>query len=527
VKPHPSPSNVTASTAPLDSPAWLATLRARLTPRAVPDRAADGRVYALLAAVSVAIAALTLLYPSTPTYDPWAWIVWGREITQFDLTTTGGPSWKPLTVIFTTIFAPFGSIAPDLWLVVGRAGAVMSIILAFRLAWRLTGGSIPARAIAGVIAAMALFISSQFVRNMTLGNSEGLLVAFTLWGIERHLDGKYRQAFVLGFLAALLRPEIWPFLGVYGLWLLLIDRDRRTLITVVVCGVLIPVLWLLPEWWGSGNFWRAADRAQRPSPNSPAFADFPFWQVIKNTWPLMLTPVKAAAAFAVVVAAWNWFRRRTDVAVIAIFVLALLWICEIALMTQAGFSGNPRYIILGTTLIAVVGGVGFGRAVQIASDLVGRVGGERNGRWLVIGAGVLSCAVLLAATYHWAGPRFRSFGKLDKALRYQAQLRIDLEKSLDKVGGGEYFAQCGGMATGTYQVPMVAWYVKEHTMDVGLDPIPGQPGSAVSSRSTGAAEWLPVGPFPAGYEKLIEQRTTHLYSTCPAKPGSVAAEAAG
>lgn len=526
MKPHTSPSNVTASTAPHDSPAWLATLRARLTPRPVTETATDGRVYALLAAISVAIAALTLLYPSTPTYDPWAWIVWGREITQFDLTTTGGPSWKPLTVIFTTAFAPFGSIAPDLWLVVGRAGAVMSVILAFRLAWRLTGGSLPARAIAGVIAAMALIISSQFIRNMTLGNSEGLLVAFTLWGIERHLDGRYRQAFVLGFLAALLRPEIWPFLGLYGLWLLLIDRERRTLVTVIACGVLIPVLWLLPEWWGSGNFWRAADRAQQPNPNSPAFADFPFWQVIKNTWPLMLTPVKAAAAFALVVAAWNWFKHRRDLAVIAVFAVAALWICEIALMTQAGFSGNPRYIILGTTLIAVVGGVGFGRAVQIAGDVVGRLGGERRRGALVLGTGVLACVVLLAATYHWAGPRFRTFGRLDKALRYQADLRTDLEKALAAVGGAKSFGSCGPVATGKFQVPMVAWYLGKHTMEVGMEPQPG--GAVVSSRSTGAAPWAPrADEFPYGYRLLIMEGTTHLHSSCPPAPGSVAARAAG
>ncbi|MDO8211813.1 hypothetical protein [Conexibacter sp. CPCC 206217] len=482
------------------------------------ERATDGRLYTLLAVIAVVCAAFTLLYPSTPTYDPWSWIVWGREIIHFDLVTTDGPSWKPLTVIFTTLFAPFGSIAPDLWLVVGRAGAFMAVFLAFRLAWRLTGGSLPARAIAGVIAAMALFISSQFIRNMTLGNSEGLLVAFTLWGIERHLDGKYRQAFFLGFLSALLRPEIWPFLGLYGLWLMLIDRDRRTLILVLTCGVLIPVLWLLPEYWGSGNFWRAADRAQQPSPNSPAFAEHPAWQVIKNTWPLMLTPVKAAAAFALVVACWQWVKHRRDLAVISVFGLAVLWIGLIALMTEAGFSGNPRYIILGTTLIAVVGGVGFGRAVDIAGAVVSRIGNDGNRNWLALGTGVLACVVLLGATYHWAGPRFRSFGNLDRALRYQAELRIDLSDALDKVGGGERFASCGTMATGTYQVPMVAWYVHRHTQDVGLDVLPGR-GSAVASRSTGAAPWAPPGPFPAGYERLVMQRTTHLYSTCPA-PGA-------
>ena len=44
----------------------------------------------------LAVSALTLLFPSTPTYDPWAWILWGREIAHLDLVTEGGPSWKPL-----------------------------------------------------------------------------------------------------------------------------------------------------------------------------------------------------------------------------------------------------------------------------------------------------------------------------------------------------------------------------------------------------------------------------------------------
>ena len=100
------------------------------------------------------------------------------------------------------VFSLFGEAAPDLWLVVARGGAILAVMLAFRLGARLDGRR------AGVAAsrpassrAVALMISSQFVRTMSLGNSEGLLVAFTLWGIERHLDGRYRQAFVLGFLA--------------------------------------------------------------------------------------------------------------------------------------------------------------------------------------------------------------------------------------------------------------------------------------------------------------------------------------
>jgi hypothetical protein len=45
----------------------------------------------LIIVASILLAALSLLLPSAPTYDPWSWIIWGREITQLDLDTVDGP----------------------------------------------------------------------------------------------------------------------------------------------------------------------------------------------------------------------------------------------------------------------------------------------------------------------------------------------------------------------------------------------------------------------------------------------------
>jgi hypothetical protein len=508
------------STAELGSHPWLATLRARLTPAATPREAVtNGRVYALLAATALALGALTLLYPSTPTYDPWAWIVWGREIVHIDLQTTGGPSWKPLPVLFTMVFSLFGGAAPGLWLVVARGGAILAVMLAFRLGARLTSREWSvASATAGFIAAVALVISSQFVRTMALGNSEGLMVAFALWAIERHLDGRYRQAFVLVFLASLLRPEIWLFVGLYGLWLLLVDRGALWL--VVAGSALTLALWFLPEWWGSGNLMRAADRAQQPNPNSPAFAQHPFVRVIQDTWPLVITPVKAAAAFALALAAIDWIRNRRQGAVLAVGLLGFSWIVLIALMTQAGFSGNPRYIILGTSLLAVCGGVGFGRVVQFAGAAVTRMFGPSRPR-LALAAGVLAFAVLSLATVHWAAPRFKNFGKLDKALRYQAELRFDLRDALAKAGGADAFKACGKATAGKFSVPLVAWYLDEHTLDVGLGPAP-QGGVIVAARTTNkqSLKPQPQQPYPPGYAPVLTVRTTTLFSTCPAGAGT-------
>ena len=134
---------------------------------------------------------------------------------------------------------------------------------------------------------------------------------------------------MLGFLAALLRPEVWLFLGLYGLWLLLIDR-RRAVARGRRRRADRSALWFLPEYWGSGNFLRAADRAQQPNPNSAAFAKHPFVKVIQDTWPLVITPVKAAAAFALVLAAIDWIRNRRQGAVLAVGLLAIAWIVLIA-----------------------------------------------------------------------------------------------------------------------------------------------------------------------------------------------------
>ncbi|MDQ6841565.1 MAG: hypothetical protein M3025_03975, partial [Actinomycetota bacterium] len=231
----------------------------------------SGRFYLALAGGALIIAALSLLIPSTPSYDPWAWLVWGREIIHLDLHTTGGPTWKPLPVIFTTVFALFGKAQPDLWLVIARAGAVMAAAMVFRLSFRLTRmlapgaegrGLLAPAVLAGAIASVSLVFSGGFISDNALGYSEGLMTALVLIAVDRHLDGSPRQAFAVGFLAALDRPEIWLFWGPYGLWLAWKDPDARKL--VVGLFVLIPVFWFLPEYWGSGHFLRGVNRAQHP-----------------------------------------------------------------------------------------------------------------------------------------------------------------------------------------------------------------------------------------------------------------------
>src|SRR5213595_1937066 len=86
---------------------------------------ADGRrrvpTLALLIAGCFALAAVSLLLPSVPTQDSWSWIVWGREVAHLDLDTSAGSSWKPLPVLFTSVWSLFGDAAPGLWIMTARA----------------------------------------------------------------------------------------------------------------------------------------------------------------------------------------------------------------------------------------------------------------------------------------------------------------------------------------------------------------------------------------------------------------------
>ncbi|HEX8741713.1 MAG TPA: hypothetical protein VF712_01135, partial [Thermoleophilaceae bacterium] len=201
----------------------------------------------------VAIAALSLLIGSTPTYDSWAWMTWGREIAGgLDFDTSVGPAWKPLPVLVGAIGGPFGDLAPALWLTIARAGVLASVALAARLAWRLASGSV----LAAGVAAACVALRAGWVWNGWLGSAEGLMLALVLGAFSLALDGRHRAALALGFAAALMRTEVVPFLALYAAWLWwrsAVPRSGfaalpRRDVVVAACGfAALPLVWLVPD----------------------------------------------------------------------------------------------------------------------------------------------------------------------------------------------------------------------------------------------------------------------------------------
>ena len=408
--------------------------------------------------VCLALGVLSLLMVSAPTYDPWAWIIWGREITHLDLVTTEGPSWKPLPVLFTTPFALAGDdAAPGLWLAVARAGGLLAFVMAYRLGARLAGP------VAGLIAAGSLFLADEFIRNFWRGNSEGLLVAFVLWAVERHLDGRRMHAFLLGFAASLLRPELWPFWGLYGLWLVWQARDGETrwrdAAVVFGSGALAIVLWFLPEYLGSGDWLRAASRALDPDPDSAAFADSPFVEVFVRSASILSGPVYVGAALATAVAAVAWRRHRRGGLRLALAAVSTILMIGVALMTEGGFAGNLRYVALPAAIVCVLAGAGWVELVRGA-----------RGRWGARGA--LAATVLVVAAWapfvanDWSTLRFHWDLVEKEADFYGPNLRAVIAKA----GGEDRIKACGGVFAGRFQVQAVAWYVHMHGRDVNIFP---------------------------------------------------------
>ncbi|MDQ3769131.1 MAG: hypothetical protein M3370_06610, partial [Actinomycetota bacterium] len=306
----------------------------------------------------VGLAALSLLLPSTPSFDPWGWLIWGQEVVALDLDTTSGPSWKPLPVVVTSLLSPAGELAPDLWLVVARTGWLAAMALVFVLAARLAGPW------AGVVACVALALSpgddARWLRFFFQGDSEPLLVALCLGAVLRHLDGHRHQALVLGGLAALLRPEVWPFLGLYGIWLWPEQAAGRLLVAAVL-GI-VGLLWFGGDWLGSGSLWTGADRAQVIG----AGVDRPslVWEAVSG---LVVLPVWLAAAGCVGLA----LHRRERI-VLLLAGGALAWATIVGAMTLLlGFAALGRFLAPPAAVLCVLAGAGAVWMVRLVGERAG------------------------------------------------------------------------------------------------------------------------------------------------------------
>lgn len=296
-------------------------------------------LYSLAACLVLATA--SLLIADEPVYDAWAWLTWGRELTQLELDTTTGPAWKPLTVALAVALPLAGDAAPQFWLVLVRAAWLLALVLAAELAWHLTAARPrAARVAAAGFAVLCLVLLTDDVthwsRQVAGGMSEPLLVALVLGAVRAGLAGRARTALVLGALAALVRPEAFGLLALYGLWCWRADPRARPV--AVVVALVVPALWLGPALLLEGP--ASTRRAQTETSDPLEALGWAALLPLAVAWPLALGALRDPRARVLGAG-------------------ALVWIAIVAAMTLAGFAGLPRFMAPAATIVGVLGGIGL------------------------------------------------------------------------------------------------------------------------------------------------------------------------
>jgi len=101
-----------------------------------------------------------------------------------------------------------------------------------------------------------------------------------LWAVERQLDARVGHAVMLAALACLLRPELVPFLGLYGLWVWRAERRLRPLLAGVL--MLLPLAWVGPDWIASGMPVDGGAQARSEPAWSLSLAEHPWLRALER-----------------------------------------------------------------------------------------------------------------------------------------------------------------------------------------------------------------------------------------------------
>ena len=430
---------------------------------------------ALAIAVAAGLLSLLIVAPA-PSYDPWAWLLWGREVAGGGLNTVDGPAFKPLPVAVCALLAPLGAAAPWLWVALVRIAAAVAAVLAYDLARRLAGGS---RA-AGVLAAVAVLLCGALPAYTAAGAEPALVLALALGAVAAWRREHPRLALACIAGCALLRVEAWPFAAAAAvvLWRRR-PQDRALLASLAVA---VPAAWLLPELAGSGDLLRSGSRARIPNPGQPALTDVPALAALRAAVALPLWPLWAGVAALVVL------RRRAALAVAA---AGAAWIAIVAAMAQAGFSGEPRYALPGAAALALAGATGLALAVR--------------GRPLAL-------AAALALVAGAAAPRLADLADVRAEQAYQWRLASDLADAVWAVGGADAVLACGRPFVGPLRGTLMAYRIGVEKRRVEPDDPPRAPGVVFRSALHSGAAVEPA--VPPGFRTIASAGAWQVLADC-------------
>ncbi len=171
--------------------------------------------------------------------------------------------------------------------------------------------------------------------------------------------------------------------------------------------------------------------------------------------------------------------------------MATILMVAVALMTEAGFAGNLRYVALPAAFLCVLAGAGWVAVVRAVRS-----------RWAAaaVALALAGAAVPFVAAdvdklrYDW------------EVVEYEANFYgPNLKALIAKAGGEQRIKACGRIFTGAFQVPSVAWRLHIHLDEAEIFPF--GPGTTLSMGAT------PLSVDPR-YPEYTKTRHWLAGSTC-------------
>ena len=416
--------------------------------------------WAVALGVVVLSAALVAWAGTRPGFDPYGWLVWGHQATTLSLDTNAAPSWKPLPFLFTVVYALAGHYELGLWMITVTAVSLSGVIFAGRIVYRLTDPPPERRwagITAGVLAGAMLLGFSNYFHYVLSAQSDPMIVALCLGAIDCYVFGRPRAAFVLGALAALGRPEVWPFLGLYSLW----QWRRRPEFRGLLIGgwVVVLLLWFgIPALTSRSPFVAASNAmgSGRRLHSNKIFGTVGRFLSINEL------PVQLAALVAVVLAALGVRRPASreprDLITLVLAAGVVLWvIIEIAFALH-GWPALARYMWEAGGVLVVLAGVGMGRL------LADRRAVPRLPAW----SGVVIVVVLAAGLVPTAITHAHAEHRDLKVQRARTTEIRGLTPAINRLGGITRLASCGEPLTRLEYQTMLAYTLKLNVSRVGF-----------------------------------------------------------
>jgi hypothetical protein len=415
---------------------------------------------------------LVLWARTRPSFDAYGWLVWGHQAIAGSLNTNAAPSWKPLPFIFTVPYALFGHYELWLWMVTCVAVSLGGAVAAGRIAYRLTLTGSPAAGAgvaadrgrrwaalaAGLFAAAALVGIRDWWHYMLSAQSDTMIAALCLAAIDCHLSRHPRWAFVLGVLASLGRPEVWPFLALYSIWSWRALPSMRWMIAGGIAALLL--LWFgIPALTSRSAFVSASNafgsgrrlRSDRVLGTIDRFLD------------LHETPLELAALASLV-----WAAVRRDLTLLVLGAGAIAWVLVEIAFSLHGWPGLGRYMFGAAGVMVVLAAVLVGRLLTDLAPLVVAWLHRPRLRLASIWVGGALVAALVGGLVPAAVSRARLERRDLTAQRVRTKEINRLSGVVRGLGGTARLNACGEPLTRLEYQTILAWTLRRNVAAIGF-----------------------------------------------------------